>query len=67
MADGSTRNFAYTIEQRKRTRWDGTKHHAAGNSRAQYNLQNRFRTRLISDNTVVYTKEIGALKSLLEV
>ncbi len=52
-------NFAYTIEHRKRTRWDGTKHHAAGNSRAQYNLQNRIRTRLISDNTLVYTKGFG--------
>ncbi|MEQ9298141.1 MAG: TonB-dependent receptor [Cyclobacteriaceae bacterium] len=52
-------NFAYTIEHRKRTRWDGTKHHAAGNSRAQYNLQNRIRTRLISDNTLTYSKQVN--------
>lgn len=51
-------NFAYTIENRKRTRWDGTQHHSAGNSRAQYNLQNRIRTRLISDNTLAYSKKI---------
>ena len=50
-------SLGVTIEQRKRTRWDGTLHHAAGNSRAQYNLQNRFRTRLISDNTLSYNKD----------
>ncbi|WP_445748513.1 SusC/RagA family TonB-linked outer membrane protein [Polaribacter sp.] len=49
-------SLGVTIEQRKRTRWDGTLHHAAGNSRAQYNLQNRYRTRLISDNTLSYNK-----------
>ena len=52
-------SLGVTLEQRKRTRWDGTKHHAAGNSRAQYNLQNRSRMRLISDNTLSYHKEIG--------
>lgn len=52
-------SLGVTIEQRKRTRWDGTKHHASGNSRAQYNLQNRFRTRLISDNTLSYNTIIG--------
>lgn len=52
-------SLGVTIEQRKRTRWDGTLHHAAGNSRAQYNLQNRFRTRLISDNTLSYNKDFG--------
>lgn len=52
-------SLGLTLEQRKRTRWDGTKHHAAGNSRAQYNLQNRFRIRLISDNTLNYSKEFG--------
>ena len=50
-------SLGVTIEQRKRTRWDGTLHHAAGNSRDQYNLQNRFRTRLISDNTLSYNKD----------
>ena len=34
-------------------------HHAAGNSRAQYNLQNRFRSRLILDNTLNYSKTFG--------
>lgn len=52
-------SLGLTIEQRKRTRWDGTKHHAAGNSRAQYLLNNRFRTRIISDNTLLYNKQIG--------
>ena len=52
-------SFGVTIEQRKRTRWDGTKHHASGTSRAQYLLNNRFRTRMISDNTLSYNKQIG--------
>ncbi|TVZ57324.1 TonB-linked SusC/RagA family outer membrane protein [Lutibacter sp. Hel_I_33_5] len=52
-------SLGVTIEQRKRTRWDGTKHHSAGNSRAQYILNNRFRTRLISDNTLSYNTNIG--------
>ncbi len=52
-------SLGLTLEQRKRTRWDGTNHHSAGNSRAQYNLQNRFRTRVISDNTVSYNKTFG--------
>ncbi len=46
-----------TIENRKRTRWNGTKHHAQA-SRASYELQNRLRTRLISDNTLSFNKEI---------
>tara|TARA_R110002012_G_scaffold321944_1_gene552626 strand:+ start:78243 stop:81344 length:3102 start_codon:yes stop_codon:yes gene_type:complete len=52
-------SLGITLEQRKRTRWDGTKHHAAGNSRSQYNLQNRFRSRLILDNTLSYSKSFG--------
>ncbi|PWL37808.1 SusC/RagA family TonB-linked outer membrane protein [Flagellimonas aquimarina] len=52
-------SLGVTLEQRTRRRWDGTRHHAAGNSRAQYNLQNRFRTRLISDNTLNYTRTFG--------
>ena len=39
----------------KRTRWDGRKHHAQA-SRASYQLLNRIRTRIISDNTLSYTK-----------
>ena len=52
-------SLATTIEHRKRERWDGTNYHAAGASRSQYYLQNRFRTRLISDNTLTYDKTIG--------
>lgn len=52
-------SFGVTLEQRKRTSWDGTKHHAGGASRAEYNLQNRNRTRVISDNTLNYSKIIG--------
>lgn len=52
-------SLATTIEQRKRERWDGTNYHAAGASRSQYFLNNRFQTRVISDNTLSYTKEIG--------
>jgi TonB-linked SusC/RagA family outer membrane protein len=61
LLDGLTAktSLGVTLEQRKRERWDGTKHHAAGNSRAQYNLQNRFRTRVISDNTLDYNTIIG--------
>jgi len=52
-------SLGVTIEQRKRTRWDGTQHHASGASRAQYLLNNRFKTRLISDNTLSYNTQIG--------
>ncbi|TRX72643.1 TonB-dependent receptor [Carboxylicivirga sp. M1479] len=59
--DGLTAKTALgvTLEQRKRTRWDGTKHHASGSSRAKYLLNNRYRTRIISDNTLSYNKQIG--------
>ncbi|MEQ9230431.1 MAG: TonB-dependent receptor [Cyclobacteriaceae bacterium] len=52
-------SLATTLEFRKRERWDGTNYHAAGSSRSQYYLQNRFNTRLISDNTLSYSKEFG--------
>ena len=52
-------SLGVTLEQRKRTRWDGTKHHQSGSSRAQYLLNNRFRSRLILDNTLSYKKQIG--------
>jgi TonB-linked SusC/RagA family outer membrane protein len=60
IADGlvAKSSLGITLEQRKRTRYDGTKHHAQA-SRAAYNLQNRFSTRIISDNTLSYTKEIN--------
>ena len=44
-----------TIENRKRTRYNGVLHHASP-SRASYQLQNRVRNRLISDNTLSYNK-----------
>ena len=52
-------SLGMTIENRKRTRYDGTKHHASA-SRAAYSLQNRVRNRLISDNTLNYTKSMGS-------
>ena len=52
-------SLGVTIEQRKRTRYDGVKHHASGASRAEYLLQNRFRSRLISDNSLSYNKQFG--------
>lgn len=51
-------SFGFTVEQRKRTRYDGMLHHI-NPSNAGYNLQNRFNTRLISDNTLDYTKTVG--------
>ncbi|MFK7776477.1 MAG: SusC/RagA family TonB-linked outer membrane protein, partial [Saprospiraceae bacterium] len=57
IADGLTAktSLGVTRENRKRTRWNGTKHHASA-SRASYQLQNRVRNRIISDNTINYTK-----------
>jgi TonB-linked SusC/RagA family outer membrane protein len=52
-------SLGITLEQRKRTRYDGTLHHAAGASRAAYYLGNRFRLRTISDNTLNYSKTFG--------
>jgi len=52
-------SLATTLEQRKRERWDGTNYHAAGASRSQYYLQNRFNTRIISDNTLNYKRSFG--------
>ncbi len=54
----ATTSLGITLEQRKRTRWNGTEHHATA-SRASYELQNRYRTRVISDNTLSYNREIG--------
>ena len=48
-----------TLEQRKRTRWDGTNYHASGASRSAYSVQNRYRTRIINDNTLNYSKDFG--------
>ncbi len=52
-------SLGVTLDQRKQTRWDGTNHHASGASRSAYSVQNRYRTRLINDNTLNYTKEFG--------
>ncbi|MEL7118064.1 MAG: TonB-dependent receptor [Bacteroidota bacterium] len=61
IADGLTAktSLGVTIENRKRTRYDGVMHHASGAGRAQYNLQNRVRNRIISDNTISYNKNFG--------
>ncbi len=52
-------SLGLTTENRKRTRYDGVMHHASGAGRAQYNLQNRVRNRVISDNTISYNREFG--------
>ncbi len=61
LLDGLTAKtqLGVTLEQRKRTRYDGTKHHASGAARSSYYLANRFRTRIISDNTLNYNKTLG--------
>ena len=61
IADGLTAktSLGLTTENRKRTRYDGVMHHASGAGRAQYNLQNRVRNRIISDNTISYNQEFG--------
>ncbi len=53
-------SLGVTIENRKRTRYDGVMHHSAGAGRAQYNLQNRVQNRIISDNTISYNEQFGA-------
>ncbi|REE16947.1 TonB-linked SusC/RagA family outer membrane protein [Winogradskyella pacifica] len=52
-------SLGVTLDFRKRTRWDGTLHHSGGAGRAAYSLENRFRSRIISDNTLNYSKTIG--------
>lgn len=52
-------SLGVTIDQRKQTRWDGTNYHASGASRAAYGVSNRYRTRLINDNTLNYSKNFG--------
>ena len=52
-------SLGITTNQRKRTRWDGTKHHQSGTSRAEYYLQNRYSMRIISDNTLSYNTQVG--------
>ena len=52
-------SLGITLENRERTRWDGTNYHAGQAGRAQYTVQHRNRTRLISDNTLSYNKLFG--------
>lgn len=61
IADGlvAKTSLGLTTENRKRTRYDGVMHHSSGAGRAQYNLQNRVRNRIISDNTISYNQEFG--------
>ncbi len=61
IADGLTvkSSLGLTTENRKRTRYDGVMHHSSGAGRAQYNLQNRVRNRIISDNTISYNQEFN--------
>ena len=60
IADGLVAKAALgvTLEQRKRTRYDGTLHHS-NPGRAQYNLQERVQTRIINDNTLNYNQTFG--------
>ncbi|WP_370458302.1 SusC/RagA family TonB-linked outer membrane protein [Cellulophaga sp. L1A9] len=50
-------SLGVTLEDEKRTRWNGTEYHHS--NPADYELRNRYKTRLISDNTLSYNKEIG--------
>lgn len=61
IAEGLTAktSLGMTRENRKRTRYNGTKHHASA-SRASYQLQNRVRNRIISDNTINYAKTMDS-------
>ncbi|MBX2845561.1 MAG: SusC/RagA family TonB-linked outer membrane protein [Saprospiraceae bacterium] len=43
-------------ENRKREQYDGVLYHSRGAERALYNLQDRVRNRLISDNTISYVR-----------
>ena len=68
IADGliARTSLGATIENRKRTRYDGVMHHASGASRALYNLQERVHNRIIWDNTIDYNRtfnnhELGIL------
>lgn len=52
-------SLGVTLEYRTRDRYDGVNYHASGASRSNYTLNNRFRKRLISDNTINYNKTFG--------
>ncbi|RDY60194.1 SusC/RagA family TonB-linked outer membrane protein [Flagellimonas nanhaiensis] len=61
LADGLTAktSVGITLEQRRRDRYDGVNYHASGASRSNFYLQNRFRTRIVNDNTLNYNKDFG--------
>ncbi len=46
-----------SIDQRKRSRWDGSQYHHS--NPAEYYVQDRNRTRVISDNFLTYNKGFG--------
>jgi TonB-linked SusC/RagA family outer membrane protein len=52
-------SLGVTLEDRKRERYDGVLYHANGADNALYQLQDRSSTRIISDNTLNYTKAFG--------
>ncbi|MEM6724272.1 MAG: SusC/RagA family TonB-linked outer membrane protein, partial [Bacteroidota bacterium] len=52
-------SLGITREDRRRERYDGVLHHQNGEARAQYQLQNRLRNRIISDNTLTYVNAFG--------
>ncbi|MDW3209923.1 MAG: TonB-dependent receptor [Reichenbachiella sp.] len=49
--------FGFTLDQRKRSRWDGNYYHHS--NAAEYFVQDRYRTRMISDNFITYNKGFG--------
>ncbi|MFP2994280.1 TonB-dependent receptor [Spongiivirga sp. MCCC 1A20706] len=61
IADGliAKTSMGITLDQRKRDRYDGTNYHRSGNSRSRYFLENRYRTRIVNDNTLSYNKTFG--------
>lgn len=61
LADGLTvkSSVGITLEQRVRDRYDGVNYHASGASRSNLFLENRFRTRIINDNTINYNTDFG--------
>ncbi|NKI31744.1 SusC/RagA family TonB-linked outer membrane protein [Croceivirga thetidis] len=61
LMDGLTfkSSVGITLEQRRRDRYDGVNYHASGASRSNFYLQERFRKRIINDNTLNYNKNYG--------
>lgn len=61
LMDGLTfkSSVGVTLEQRRRDRYDGVNYHASGASRSNFYLQERFRKRIINDNTLNYSSDFG--------